>query len=109
MKTRTDKIGELTGGDLIPYDDLSKRSKRKIKRANNQIDRFNNRLTEYRGDLGNFKNRLLKLYNKKIFESIYRDKKNINNNVNLILLKSLGNAFLKPNINLDKIKKLIKN
>ena len=49
------------------------------------------------------------MYNKKIFEIIYRDKKNIDNNVNLILLKSLGDAFLKTNINLDKIKKLIKN
>ena len=69
IKKRTDKIGELTNGGLIPYDDLSKRKKRKIKRANNQVDRFNNSLTEYRGDLGNFKNRLLKLYNKKIFEA----------------------------------------
>ena len=49
------------------------------------------------------------MYNKKIFEIIYRDKKNIDNNVNLILLKSLGNAFVKTNINLDKIKKLIQN
>ena len=49
------------------------------------------------------------MYNKKIFEIIYRDKKNIDNNVNLILLKSLGNAFVKTSINLDKIKKLIKN
>ena len=49
------------------------------------------------------------MYNKKIFEIIYRDKKNIDNNVNLILLKSVGKAFLKSNINLDKIKKLIKN
>ena len=49
------------------------------------------------------------MYNKKIFEIIYRDKKNIDNNVNLILLKSLGNAFVKTSINLDKIKKLIQN
>ena len=48
------------------------------------------------------------MYNKKIFEIIYRDIKNIDNNVNLILLKNLGNPFLKKKINLDKIKKLIK-
>ncbi len=47
------------------------------------------------------------MYNKKIFEIIYKDKKNTNNKVNLILLKSIGESFFKLNINLNKIKKLL--
>ena len=47
------------------------------------------------------------MYNKKIFQIIYKDKKNTNDKVNLILLKSIGKSFLKTNINLNKIKKLL--
>ncbi len=47
------------------------------------------------------------MYNKKIFEIIYKDKKNTDNKINLILLKNIGKSFFKPNINLNKIKKLL--
>jgi len=42
------------------------------------------------------------MYNKKIFEIIYKDKKNTDNKINLILLKNIGKSFFKPNINLNK-------
>tara|TARA_Y100001970_G_scaffold36909_1_gene45545 strand:- start:1684 stop:2754 length:1071 start_codon:yes stop_codon:yes gene_type:complete len=47
------------------------------------------------------------MYNKKIFQIIYKDKKNTDDKVNFILLKSIGKSFLKSNINLNKIKKLL--
>ena len=47
------------------------------------------------------------MYNKKIFQIIYKDKKNTDDKVNFILLKSIGKSFLKSKINLNKIKKLL--
>ena len=49
-----------------------------------------------------------KMYDKKIFKIIYNDKKNINGKINFVLLKNIGNAFLKQSISLEKIKKIIK-
>jgi len=49
-----------------------------------------------------------KIYDEKIFKIIYKDKKNIDGKINFVLLKSIGNAFLKNNINLNNIKKLVK-
>jgi len=49
-----------------------------------------------------------KMYDEKIFKIIYKDKKNIDGKINFILLKKIGNAFLKNNISLKNIKKLIK-
>ena len=49
-----------------------------------------------------------KMYDKKIFQIIHNDKKNINGKINFVLLKNIGNAFLKQNIRLEKIKKITK-
>ena len=49
-----------------------------------------------------------KIYDEKIFKIIYKDKKNIDGKINFVLLKSIGSAFLKNNINLNNIKKLVK-
>ena len=49
-----------------------------------------------------------KIYDEKIFKIIYKDKKNIDGKINFVLLKNIGNAFLKSNINLNNIKKLVK-
>ena len=49
-----------------------------------------------------------KMYDEKIFKIICKDKKNIDGKINFVLLKSIGNAFLKNNINLNNIKKLVK-
>ena len=49
-----------------------------------------------------------KMYDEKIFKIICKDKKNIDGKINFVLLKSIGSAFLKNNINLNNIKKLIK-
>ena len=49
------------------------------------------------------------MYNKKIFQIILKDKKNTDDKINLILLKSIGKSFLKSNINSNKIKKLLNN
>ena len=48
------------------------------------------------------------MYYEKIFKIICKDKKNIDGKINFVLLKSIGSAFLKNNINLNNIKKLIK-
>ena len=47
------------------------------------------------------------MYDEKIFQIIYKDKKNTDNKVNFVLLKSIGKSFLKSNTNLNKIKKLL--
>ena len=49
-----------------------------------------------------------KMYDEKIFKIIYKDKKNIDGKINFVLIKNIGNAFLKNNINLNNIKQLIK-
>ena len=46
--------------------------------------------------------------NNKIFNTIKKDKKNLNNNVNIILLNKIGNSFFSRNVELDLIKKIIK-
>ena len=48
-----------------------------------------------------------KMFDKKMFEIILKDKKNIDNKINFVLLKSIGNAFLKNNLNVKNIKKII--
>ncbi len=47
-----------------------------------------------------------KMYDRKIFEIIQKDKKNINGIINFILIKKIGSSFLK-NINLKQIKELL--
>jgi 3-dehydroquinate synthase len=49
-----------------------------------------------------------KMYDEKIFKIIYKDKKNIDGKINFVLLKGIGNAFLKSNVNLKNIKKILK-
>ncbi|MDC0232355.1 3-dehydroquinate synthase [Pelagibacteraceae bacterium] len=49
-----------------------------------------------------------KIYDEKIFKIIHKDKKNIDGKINFVLLKGIGNSFLKNNINLNNIKKLTK-
>ena len=67
-------------------------------------------------DLNRIKNHFLsiglpindkKMFDKKIFEIILKDKKNIDNKINFILLNNIGHAFLKNNINLKSIKTII--
>ena len=48
-----------------------------------------------------------KMYNQNIFKIIEKDKKNINNKINLVLLKNIGRAFLCKNLSLNKIKKIL--
>ena len=48
------------------------------------------------------------MYDEKVFKIIHNDKKNIDGKLNLVLLKNIGDAFLKNNISLKNIKKLIK-
>ena len=49
-----------------------------------------------------------KMYDKKIFQNIEKDKKNINGKINLVLLKKIGSAFLSNKLSLEKIQKLLK-
>ena len=49
-----------------------------------------------------------KMFNEKIFKIIEKDKKNDNDNINFVLIKKIGSAFLSKNLNLDKIKKTLK-
>ena len=48
------------------------------------------------------------MYNKKIFQIILKDKKNVDGNINFVLLKGIGDAFLKNNLDLKYIKKILK-
>ncbi|MDC1184875.1 3-dehydroquinate synthase [Alphaproteobacteria bacterium] len=48
-----------------------------------------------------------KMFNEKIFKIIEKDKKNDNKNINFVLIKKIGSAFLSNNLNLDKIKKIL--
>ncbi len=45
----------------------------------------------------------------KIFNIMLKDKKNLDNNVNIVLLKNIGKSFFARNYKIDKIKKIIKN
>ena len=49
-----------------------------------------------------------KMFDKKIFKIIEKDKKNDNKIINFVLIKKIGSAFLSNNLNLDKIKKNLK-
>jgi len=49
-----------------------------------------------------------KMYNEKIFKIIIKDKKNDNGKIKFVLIKKIGSAFLSKNLNLDKIKKILK-
>ena len=49
-----------------------------------------------------------KMFNKKIFKIIEKDKKNDNKKIKFVLLKKIGSAFISNNLNLDKIKKNLK-
>ncbi len=48
-----------------------------------------------------------KIYDKKIFEFIEKDKKNYNNNINFVLIKNIGSAFLSNKLSLKEIKKIL--
>ena len=48
-----------------------------------------------------------KIKNDKLYNIIATDKKNVNNKVNLILLKKIGKAYYQRNLNCSKLKKLI--
>ena len=49
-----------------------------------------------------------KMYNSEIINIIKKDKKNIDNKINFVLIKKIGNAFLYNKINSENITKLIK-
>ena len=49
-----------------------------------------------------------KMYDNKIFQIIKKDKKNTNNELTLILIKTIGSAFLSSKLKIKNIKKLIK-
>ena len=49
-----------------------------------------------------------KMYHNEIFKIILKDKKNVDGNINLVLLKGIGDAFLKNNLDLKYIKKILK-
>lgn len=47
------------------------------------------------------------IINNKLYKAIKGDKKNINNKINLILLKKVGSAYYKRGLNITKLKSLI--
>ena len=49
-----------------------------------------------------------KMFDKKIFKIMEIDKKKFNGYINFVLLSDIGESFIENNINLDKIKKLLK-
>lgn len=49
-----------------------------------------------------------KMYDKKIFEFIKKDKKNINGKLTFVLINNIGSSFLSNKLTLEKIKKIIK-
>ena len=64
--------------------------------------------------LEHFKNTKLKINDKnikknKIFHIMQKDKKNSNNNINIILLRDIGKSFYFRNIEINLIKNIIKN
>ena len=48
-----------------------------------------------------------KMINDKLYRTIIADKKNIDNKINLILLKKIGKAYFERNLNITKLKSLI--
>tara|TARA_B110000196_G_C21133176_1_gene659589 strand:+ start:586 stop:1656 length:1071 start_codon:yes stop_codon:yes gene_type:complete len=48
-----------------------------------------------------------RVFNKKFFDLLLKDKKNYNNKINLVLLQDIGKAYYERNLTLDKVKKLI--
>ena len=69
-------------------------------------------INEYQKIKNHFKKIQLPYYDKrinssKIFELIKVDKKNTDENINLILLESIGNAYFKRGLNIKKIKELL--
>ena len=68
---------------------------------------------DYEDICTHFKNASLPRFNKNINKSnfykiILSDKKNTNGKINLILLKKIGKAYYARDLNISKIKKLIK-
>ena len=51
----------------------------------------------------------LSLKSNKVLKAITKDKKNINNKINLILISNIGVSFYKKNLGLENIKKIITN
>ncbi len=49
----------------------------------------------------------IKMYDKKIFQIITKDKKNFDGELKFILIRNIGNAFIKQKLTLNDIKKLI--
>ncbi len=49
-----------------------------------------------------------KMYDKKIFQIIQKDKKNIGGILNFVLIKKIGSAFLSKRLNIENLNKLIK-
>ena len=49
------------------------------------------------------------MFNKKVLEIINNDKKNSNGKINFVLLKNIGKAYLKKNIPLNYLKKIVTN
>ena len=73
--------------------------------SNKDLNKITNHLK--RNKLPIFDN---EIYNKKIFEIIKTDKKNINNKINFIYINRIGNGFLSNKLSLEDMKKkLIKN
>ncbi len=50
-----------------------------------------------------------KVKSDKTLEILLKDKKNTNNNINIIFLKKIGTSFFKRNLNLNNIKNILKN
>lgn len=48
-----------------------------------------------------------KMYDKKIFEIIQKDKKSIGGKVNFVLIKSIGSSFLSKKLSLEDLKKIV--
>ncbi len=48
------------------------------------------------------------MFNLQIFKIIEKDKKNNNKKINFVLLKKIGSAFLEKNLNINKIKMVLK-
>ncbi len=51
----------------------------------------------------------LNIKNRKIYQILKTDKKNVDKNLNFILLKKIGRGFVKKNLNINEINKIIKN
>ena len=47
------------------------------------------------------------MYDKQIFQIIKKDKKNVNGNINFVLIKKIGRAFLNNKMNLENLRKIV--